>query len=257
MYSLKAYITKEIQEGMRTHKFLIVAIGILFFAIADPAILKLTPMILENQFGAVDPNLMKAMDLSQQGAMAQYIGDLFQLGTLVTVLTLAGLISSERSNKTLTIPASMGCKISAVVIGKLAVYGLFCMVMTTVGMLTAYYYGGIIFGMSSGLSILYAVKAGILCGIFYLAVLSLLMFFSSVFKKGFMAGILTLLLIYLLSAAGPILRIEKYLPSNLVTTAKSFSAANSDIFISLLCTGIIIAVTNFLAVTWLKRVELV
>jgi hypothetical protein len=67
-------------------------------------------MILENQFGAVDPNLMKAMDLSQQGAMAQYIGDLFLLGTLVTVLTLAGLISSERSNKTLTIPASMGVK---------------------------------------------------------------------------------------------------------------------------------------------------
>lgn len=200
---------------------------------------------------------MKGMDLSQKGAMAQYIGDLFQLGTLVTVLTLSGLISSERSNKTLTIPASMGCKISAVVIGKLVVYGFFCIIMTTVGMITAYYYGGIIFGTSSGLSILYVLKAGILCGVFYLTVLSILVLFSSVFKKGFMAGILTLLLIYLLSAVGPLFRIEKYLPSNLVTTARSFSVANSDIFISLLCTVIIIAITTFIAVTWLKRVELV
>lgn len=258
MYSFKAYILKEIQEGIRTHKFLIIAIGILFFAIADPVILKLTPMILESQFGALDPGMLKAMDLSRKGALIQYAGDLFQLGTLITAFTLAGLISSERSNKTLTIPASMGCKIQAVVAGKITVYGLYCMIMTTVGMLAVYYYGGIIFGVSDGLGMLYAIKAGLLYGVFFVAMLSILLFFSSILKKGFMAGLLTMLLVYLLSATGPLFGIEKYLPTGLITSAGSFNgAAGTDIYTSLICTVLIIAFMNFLAVIRLKRVELV
>ena len=257
MYSLIACIKKEIFEGIKTYKFLIIAIGILFFAIADPIILKLTPMILQSQFGAVDPNMMKSMNLSQQGAITQYAGDLFQLGMLITAFTLAGLVSSERTNKTLTMPISMGCKVSAVVFSKVIVYGLYIMIMTTIGMLTAYLYGGLIF-KSEWIGILFAVKAGILYGIFFVFMLSILVLFSSMLKKSFLAGILTLLLIYLLSAIGPIFKIEKYLPSNLMKIAGSFSNINStDMIVTLFCTIAIIAVMNILAVMWLKRVELV
>jgi ABC-2 type transport system permease protein len=258
MNSLKACIRKEIYEGIKTHKFLIIAIGILFFALVDPVMLKLTPMILESQFGTADPNLMKGLDLSQKGVLIKYAGDLFQLGTLITAFTLAGMVSSERSNKTLTIPASMGCKVWAVVISKVMVYGLYCIIMTTLGMLAAYYYGGIIFGGSIEVDVVFAVKAGMLYGIFYIAMLSILVFFSSILKKGFAAGILTLLSVYLLSAVGPLFRIEKYLPSNLMKIATSIgSTVNTDIIISLFCTVVLIVFMNAFSVMWLKRVELV
>jgi hypothetical protein len=88
--------------------------------------------------------------------------------------------------------------------------------------------------------------------------LSILVFFSSILKKGFAAGILTLLSVYLLSAVGPLFRIEKYLPSNLMKIATSIgSTVNTDIIISLFCTVVLIVFMNAFSVMWLKRVELV
>lgn len=258
MNSLKACIKKEVFEGFKTHKFLIVAIGILLFAIADPAVLKLTPMILENQLGSVGPELLKQMDLSQKGGIIKYAADLFQLGTLVTAFTLAGLISSERSGKTLTIPTSMGCKVYAVVLSKVIVYGLYCMLMTIVGMLTAYYYGDLIFGHSKEISLMYALKAGFFYGIFFVVLITILVFFSSMLKKGFLAGILTLMTVYLISALGPLFGVDKYLPSNLSNIATSITGVpGSELSVTLICSMLIIVALNFATVSRLKRVELV
>jgi ABC-2 type transport system permease protein len=260
MNSLKACIKKEIMEGIKTHKFLIVAIGILFFAIADPVFLRLTPMILKSQFGGTDPDILEkfGIELSQLRGILNYANSLFQLGTLVTAFALAGLISSERSDKTLTIPASMGCKVYAVVAGKMIVYGLYCIIMTTVGMLMAYYYGELIFGPSKEISLLFALKAGFFYGLLFLVLITILVFFSSMVKKSFLAGIFTLMTVYLLSAAGPFLRIEKYLPSNLSKIATSITGVpGPELGITLLCSILLVAALNIITISRLKRVELV
>jgi len=48
MKSYKAYFKKEIKESIRSHKYLILFIGIIFWALLDPLMLKLLPLMLRN-----------------------------------------------------------------------------------------------------------------------------------------------------------------------------------------------------------------
>jgi ABC-2 type transport system permease protein len=59
MITFKAYFKKEIMESKRQYKYIILAVGIIAFAILDPVMLKLLPKILENQLqGQGDLNLL-------------------------------------------------------------------------------------------------------------------------------------------------------------------------------------------------------
>ena len=89
MNSFKAHINKEIIEGIRTQRFLILAIGSLVFSILDPVILKLTPMILKSQAGGID--ITSTSDLSQRAAIRGYMKNLFQISSLVIALNLMGV----------------------------------------------------------------------------------------------------------------------------------------------------------------------
>ena len=77
MPSLRAYIKKEVLEGIRTYKFLILIAGILFFAVLDPVVMKLLPEILKNQLGGLDVSAM--VDFSQRGVMNSHLKNIFQM----------------------------------------------------------------------------------------------------------------------------------------------------------------------------------
>jgi hypothetical protein len=253
--SLKACLSKEVLEGFRTHKFLILAVGIMFFAFLDPIMLKLMPLILKSQMGDIDFSAM--IDLSQQTAMANFSGDLFQLSTLIIVLTLMGIVTSEKSDKTLTIPVSMGCSINGILSSKVIVYGTYLTILSVLGMTTAYYYSGLIFG--AGYAGYPAVlKAGVLYGIFFTFAVALLVLVSTFLKKGFVAGIVTLLIVYLIPVLQKFPWLGRYLPSHLLTEAGYFSILPSkDLSIALICTGSAIIILSILAVIRLEKAELV
>ena len=50
MRTFKAYFEKEIMESIRQYRYLVLAVGIIVFAILDPLMLKLLPKILANQY---------------------------------------------------------------------------------------------------------------------------------------------------------------------------------------------------------------
>lgn len=253
--SLKAYIKKEYMEGIRTHKFLILALGVLFFSVADPAMVKLMPVILKSQFGNMDFSLM--VDLSQRGAMANYAKDLFQISTFVTVLTLMGIISGERNDKTFIIPISMGCSINGILYSKIIVYGTYLTALSVTGMTIAYYYSGIILGQGYA-SYAAVFKAGLLYGLFFVFVISLLALISSMAKKPFIAGILTLLTVYLIPALQSFKWLGRYLPTHLLTEARYFSTLPSvDLTAALVCTIAIAAIMSLLSVVKLENTEFV
>ncbi len=253
--SLKAYLTKEVLEGIRTHKFLILAVGIMFFAFLDPIMLKLMPVILKSQMGDIDFSAM--IDLSQKTAMANFSNDLFQLSTFVIVLTLMGVVSGEKIDKTLTIPVSMGCSINGILYSKLIVYGSYLTILSVVGMTTAYYYSGIIFepGYASYPAVL---KAGLLYGIFFTFVVTLLVLISTMLKKGFVAGIVTLLIVYLTPLLQNFKWLGRYLPAHLLTEAGYYSILPSkDLTVSLICTVSAVIILSILSVIRLENTELV
>ncbi len=253
--SFKTYAMKEIIEGMRTKKFLVLAIGVLFFAISDPIMLKLLPEVLRNQMQGADLSML--LELSQKAALESYTNNLFQLSTLIVVLSMMGIISKERSDQTLTIPLSMGCSIKGIVLAKLLVYGMFLLLINVIGMLIAYYYSGIIFGFTYG-RLLAAVVSGALYGVFFVFVLSFLILASSFFKKSFLPVTITMLFVYLMPLTGYFKDLERYLPVNLLTEANYFTDyLSKNMLVPLICTISLTAIFNIMSVFKLERVEFV
>lgn len=224
LYSLKSYTKKEFIEGIRTYKFLILAIGVLFFSIADPIMLKLMPEILKSQVQGIDISSM--IELNQKAAMTSYTNSLHQIFTMIIAFALMGIVSGERVNKTFTIPVSMGCSIKSILISKMVIYGAYVLVLPVVGMSVAYYYSSIIF--ESGLITFSTVlKSGMLYGLFFVFEVSVLILLSSVVKKPFVAGILTLLIVFLMPLLDTFFGIGNYLPTNLITEANEFNSSLS------------------------------
>ncbi|KNY28776.1 hypothetical protein [Pseudobacteroides cellulosolvens] len=253
MKSLNAFLRKEYIEAVRTHKFIIIIAAVMFFAVADPAMLKLLPHILKNQMEMIDISKMK---FDQFTAMANYTKDLFQISTFVIVLALSGLIAGEKNNKTLTIPVSMGCNAYGIVGGKFLLYGIFTGIVSMAGMLTSYYYSGIIFGNSFG--IIPALKAGALYGLYFMFVVSVVSFYSSLVQKTFIAGIMSLVTIFLMRGAEGLFNFKRLFPTYILGDANTFNASlQSDTIISIAITLLAIIVLNLLAALKLKRTELI
>lgn len=256
MNSLKAYIKKEIIEGVRTYKFLILAVGILFFAVLDPVTMKMLPLILKGQFGSLDFGSL--IDISQRGVMASNLKNLFQLSTLVICISLMGIIANEKNEKTLTMPVSMGCNTSGVIIGKWIVYSLYINIMVVVGMLFTYFYAGMLFEFDFA-NVFLVIKSALLYGLFYTYVLSMLIMLSSIFKSSFVAGITTLISAYGMSGLGFFFpKITKFLPTTLLEEAKSFSEYTSnDFYVTLSFTIVYVLVFLFISIKKLASDELV
>lgn len=253
--SFKTYVKKEIIEGMRTKKFLVLVIGILFFAISDPIMLKLLPEILKNEMQGADLSML--FELSQKAALDSYTKNLFQLSTLIIVLSMMGIISKERSEKTLTIPVSIGCNINGIVLAKLSVYGVFILLINVIGMLVAYYYSGIIFGFTYG-SLLAATVSGAAYGLFFVFVISILILLSSFVKKSFVSVAVTLLTVYLMPLAGYISAVKRYLPVSMLTEANYFAdILSKNMVVSMVCTIGLTVIFYVLSVFKLERVEFV
>jgi ABC-2 type transport system permease protein len=240
-------------EASRTHKFIIIAAAIMFFALADPAMVKLLPHILKSQMEMIDLSKFKA---DQFTAMANYTKDLFQISTFIIVLAISGIISGEKNNKTLTIPVSMGCNVFGIVGGKFILYGIFLSIASMAGMLTAYYYSGIIFGNS--FDIFPALKAGALFGLYFIFVLSVVNLYSSLFQKAFMAGIMSLVTIYLMRAAEGLFNFRRFFPTHILEDASIFKPSfQAGTAISILVTLIAVLILNLLAAFKLKKTELI
>lgn len=253
MNSYKAYIKKEILEGVRTHKFLVLAAAVLFFAISDPIFIKILPEILKNQFGTMDVGNL--VDVSQRGAMMNYMKSLYQISTFIIALSLMGIIAQERSNKTLTLPVSMGCNRYSIVLSKITVYGIYLILLSILGMLGAYYYSSILLDIGFA-SYKLVFKAAILHGLFYCFLLSMLSFFSSLFSKSFISGIFSILLVYLMPVIDKFFRIGKYLPTHLLTEAKYFSSLPStELRISIVWTIGYIVIFTILTGIRLEKIE--
>lgn len=253
--SFKAYLTKELIEGIRLHRFLVLAVGMVFFAIADPILVKSMPQILKSQVEGMDISAL--IDSSQIAAMRSYTKNLYQISTLVIILSLMGIISGERGDKTLTIPASMGCSLKGILNGKILVYGSYLMLMSLMGMLIAYFYSGLIFDPGH-ISLFSVIRAGFLFGVFFIFILSLLTLISSLIEKPFIGGILTLVIVYSLPLMEDIMGFGRYIPTYLLTEANYFTTLPShDLTVSLIMTFGFIFSFNILAVLRLENLELV
>src|SRR6056297_977835 len=168
------YMKKEWLEALRSYRLLVLAIGLLSFALFNPLILKLMPAILESQGMGTD--LANLMDMSQREAIRSYLDSLYQIGSLVAVLSLMGVISGEFNKGTWVLPLTFGVNVKDIYWAKLSISGGILFFFSLTGSLIAHLYGAALFGKDFA-SLYPTLKAGGLYGLYFSFVASLVFLF--------------------------------------------------------------------------------
>lgn len=251
MTTFKAYIKKELIESLRQYKFLIIAAGIILFAIFDPVMLKMLPLILKSQSNL---DLSSIIVINKNYCFQNYIKDLFQIGLMFIIFTSCTSLSEEISGQKLVFPYAKGACPASIVLAKFINFALPVILFTITGILLNYYYVGILYS-GEGASLLVLLKCGILICLFYIFNLSLVLFLSSITKRGLSAGIIAIVLSYVSAVIYKLPFLLKLLPYNLIAAASSLKFENIDftIIVTLSYTAIFLS----LAIVRMNKAEVI
>jgi ABC-2 type transport system permease protein len=253
MRSFKAYFKKEILESVRTNKYLILFIGIVFWALLDPLMLKLLPLLMKNY---LPPDIAVMFStFTRDTAFQTFLKDLFQIGTLFIAFTLMGLLSNEVSLKKLVFPYSRGANPAGVVLAKYIHYTVTISLFILIAFLTNYFYINRLF-TGGILSIGIVLKSSLLYILYYSVLLSILLYLSSLLKRGIIAGITVLVLGYTLSIFNQFKVVRAYLPNYLLLKAADIGYIFDNSLIStVIISFCIIILLVFLSILRMKKID--
>lgn len=253
MKTFNAYLKKEILESVRTNKYLILFVGTIFWALMVPLMLKLMPLLFKSL--PIDLSAVFA-DFNRDAAFMSFLGDFFEVGTLFFALTLMGIVSNEVYYKRLVFPYSSGADPTGMILAKYIHYSLTFSVFILIAFLTNYFYTNRLFeGGILGIGIV--IRSALLYILYYAVLLSLLIFLSSLFRRGLIAGITVIVLGYTLSIFNQITRIRAYLPNYLLFKAADIgNVFDSTLIPTLIISMILIIVFIFFSIQRLKRIDI-
>ena len=253
MKTFRAYFKKEILEATRTNKYLILLIGSVFWALMAPLILKLLPLLFKSlpiDISAVFENF------NRDAAYLSFLGDFFEIGTIFFAFTLMGIISNEVYYKRLVFPYSSGADTKGMILAKYIHYGLTFSIFILIGFITNYFYTSKLFE-GGILAIGMVVRSAFLYMIYYAFLLALLIFLSSLFRRGIITGITVILLGYTLSIFNQVTRIRAYLPNYLLFKAADIgNIFDSTLIPTVIITVVLIVVFIFFSILRIKRIDI-
>ena len=254
MGSFKAYFIKEIKESIRNHKYLILAVGFIFWALLDPLMLKLLPLLLKN-YMPVDVSVLFST-FTRDTAFQTFLKDLFQIGSLFIIFTLMGIISNEVYSKNLVFPYSRGLKPAGMVIAKYIHYLITISLFILIAFLTNYLYTIRLF--SGGLlSISIVFKSSLLYILYYAVLLSFLLYLSSLFKRSIIPGIITIVFAYSLSILNQFKTIRSYFPNYLFLKAADIkNIFDSSLIPTVIISFCIIILLIYLSILHMKKIDI-
>jgi hypothetical protein len=213
------------------------------------------PLALKSQFPDMPEETLNSMiDTTQLGCLTSHIGDIFEIGSIIAVFTLCGLIAQEIKDNTLVLPLCSGKSFGGIVASKLLVFGLTLLLTPVISMTVDYIYSGLLF--SFDVDFIEIIRSGFLLGGYMVFLLVCLIMFGAIVKKPVAAGILTLATGYGLSSLGSLLKIDKYLPTGLISEAGKFNAINSEsLILTIGITAGIIIILIIITLVSLKKME--
>lgn len=253
---MKSEIRKEVSYALRSGRILILFVSFLFFALLTPIMLKvILPQVLGNQLtGEASEQIGDMMNMTQLGCIQSYMGDVFEIGTIIIAFTLCGLTASEIRGNTWVLPLCVGKRFGQMVGAKLTVFGVLLVTVSVLALLADYGYSGLLFGFEvEFFPVLYG---GILQGIYMLFLLSCLIMWGVFMKKPIPTGFLTLATAYGIHFISSLLGVQHWTPSGLLTEAQRLiPEINKSLFIPLAVTVLLISFMTAFAVYRLRRIE--
>ncbi len=249
-------IQKEWRYGLRNGRFLILLAGFLFFAMLTPVMMKyVVPGVMQAQMpGIAEDTLAQMFHMDQLGCIQSYMGDVLEIGALMAALTLCGLIAQEIKDHTLVLPLCGGKKLVHILSAKFLVFAAALIVILTGALSVDYLYAGLLYRFDIGYASI--VSSGLMQGLFMVFLLANLLFFGAVIKKPVAAGLVTLGILYAMSALGGLLKIGSWLPTGLMDAALKLQAVPSPEALKTACitVGLILLLLGA-ALLQLKRME--
>lgn len=189
-----AYVKKEYIQAIRENKLLVLIVGFIFFALFTPLMLKLTPLILEKQYGSEVLDLFKSNAIT---SVSNYlISNLPQICILILCLTIGGIICDEIYKETLIIPINEGANKTLVLFSKFSFYSLALAVITFISIIINVYFSFIIFSEKPPL-FQNIINCWLNIYLYILYILSLIFLISTFFKKAMYISLLAAGLNYL------------------------------------------------------------
>ncbi len=239
---MKQDIIKEIRFGLRNSRVLILFIGFLFFAVLTPVMMKvIMPQILQSQFpGMTQQTIAEMVEMTQIGCIRSYMGDVFEIGSIIVAFTLCGLMAQEIKDNTLVLPLCAGRQFGGIVSAKMLVFGAVLVLAPVFSLIVNYVYAGLLFAFDIGIGPV--IRGGLLQGVYMVFLLSCILLWGAVIKKPIAAGFVSLATAFGLHFAGSAFSINAYLPSGLLDEAQQLAVVPSSSLIQTLCitAGIII-----------------
>jgi ABC-2 type transport system permease protein len=226
MNSFKAWIGKEFKEGVRRYAFLGMGGAFLFFAILDPLMMRFLPAILASQMGSASSSLppgalvpASLFPATRSFGFETFLGDIFEIGTLVVCLVLGGVLARERRSRALVIPFSKGSSISGMVLAKAAANTAFVAPAAFIAVMLSYAYAGAVFPGSpfeAGVPLV----AGAAQGLYFAYLACLVLFSSAIMPTPLAASLLALALAYGVPPLASLFKIGRFFPSYLALGAQ-------------------------------------
>ena len=248
-------LKKEWMFASRSGRLFILLMSFLFLAVLTPVMLKLViPEIFAWQF----PNLSKEdidlmVNASQLTAIQGFMSDLFELGMIILVFTLSGMMAQEIRDNTLVFPIISGSRFAHILTSKFIIYSILLSVLVYTSILITYAYSGLLFDFDVRLmDVVYA--AGLL-SVYFSFIVANLLFWGVILKRTLPAGFVTLVVAYLIQALGGLLQWHTYLPSGMIHYSSNLSFEVTPLVTSLLSTGVIIIVMLGISYYSMKKME--
>jgi hypothetical protein len=224
----------------------------------NPVLNKLVlPEVLKSQFNGISEDMLSQMIVtSQRECVKGYLTDVFEIATIVVVLTLSSLVAGELRSKTFIFPICSRKDFSTLILAKFIVYGSFLLVAPIISVLIDYAYSGVLFGVDLP-SVLPIIRSGLLQGLYYVYVLGLVMIAGSFAKKSMTAGLIALVPAYGTHIVAQLLGAGGYTPSGLLSEAGMLAVIMSkEIILPIVITISAIVVLVVLTVLRLQSIEL-
>ncbi|WP_051359488.1 ABC transporter permease [Paucisalibacillus globulus] len=204
---------KELLENWRNKKWVWVPLVIILLSVMDPLTTYYLPQIIDSVGGMPEGAVFEIPELAPTEVILMSLSQLSSLGILVIVLILMGTIAGERksgvSELVLVKPVSYMNYITA----KWVSYLLLVWVSLFLGLLVSWYYINILFGTLTFGEFL---TVFFFYGMWLTLVVSLTIFYNTVFKSGGLVAFFTILTIMLMSIITQIFQhILDWSPNNL------------------------------------------
>ncbi|WP_080872087.1 ABC transporter permease [Oceanobacillus timonensis] len=217
MRNIYYFSKKELLEGWRTSKLLILLVIFLILGIMNPLIALLTPEILQMSFGDTMPiDIPEPTSLDSWG---QFYSNMTQMGLIVIVLMCSGAVSGEVNKGTLINLVTKGLKRSAIVVSK-SIYYIF---QWTFCMYAAFFvtWGYTVYYFPDNHSP-HIFQAAFPLWLFGVLLVTVILFFSTVSRNSYEGLLLTGAFVVLLFILNIVDSFERYNPISLIGENMNF-----------------------------------